>query len=41
MFEFIYYVSVIWRVEIEFDAVRSYWIENEMGRNWRIPLHER
>ena len=37
MFEFIYYVSIIWRVEIEFDTVRSYWIENEMGRNWRIP----
>ena len=26
---------------IEFDAGRSYWIENEMGRNWRIPSHER
>ena len=37
MFEFIYHVSVIWRVELDFDTGRSYWVEYEMGRNWRIP----
>ena len=31
MLEFIYYVSVIWWVELEFDVGLSYWVENEMG----------
>ena len=31
MFEFIYYVSVIWWVELDFDVGLSYWVENEMG----------
>ena len=30
MFEFIYYVSVIWWVELDFDVWLSYWVENEM-----------
>ena len=41
MLEFIYYVSVIWWVELEFDVGLSYWVENEMGWNWRIPIHVR
>ena len=41
MFEFIYYVSVIWWVELDFDVGLSYWVENEMGWNWRIPIHVR
>ena len=39
MFEFIYYVSVIWRVKLDFGVELSYWVENEMGWNWRIPIH--
>ena len=30
MFEFIF-------LELDFDTGRSYWVEYEMGRNWRIP----
>ena len=39
MFEFIYYVSVIWQVKLDFDGGLSYWVENEMGQNWQIPIH--
>ena len=37
MFELVYYGSVKWWVERDFYAGRSYWVENELGRNWRIP----
>ena len=37
MFELIYYGLVKWWVERDFYAGRSYWVENELGRNWRIP----
>ena len=30
MFEFIF-------LELDFDTGGSYWVEYEMGRNWRIP----
>ena len=39
MFEFIYYVSVIWQVKLDFDGGLSYWVKNEMGQNWQIPIH--
>ena len=39
MFEFMYYVSVVWRVELDFDAEWGYCVENEMGWDWRIPIH--
>ena len=39
MFKFIYYVSVIWWVEFDFDVGLSCWVENEMGQNWPIPIH--
>ena len=39
MFEFIYYVSVIWQVKLDFDGGLSYWVKNEMGQNWQIPFH--
>ena len=29
MFEFIYYVSVIWQVKLDFDGGLSYWVKNE------------
>ena len=28
MFEFIYYVSVIWQVKLDFDGGLSYWVKN-------------
>ena len=39
MFKFIYYVSVIWWVEFDFDVGLSCWVENEMGQNWPILIH--
>ena len=39
MFEFIYYVSVIWQVKLDFDGGLSYWVKNEMGQNWQIPIN--